>query len=48
MYKIVALDLDETLLDYQKNCCERNIKAIAEAQEFGVKIVPSSGNTDTC
>ena len=45
MYKIVALDLDETLLDLNKNCCERNLKAIAEAQKLGVKIVPSSGRT---
>lgn len=45
MYKIVALDLDETLLDLNKNCCERNLKAISKAQELGVKIVPSSGRT---
>ena len=45
MYKIVALDLDETLLDLNKNCCERNLKAIAEAQKLGIKIVPSSGRT---
>ena len=45
MYKIVALDLDETLLDLNKNCCKRNIKAIHEAQKLGVKVVPSSGRT---
>lgn len=45
MYKIVSLDLDETLLDLNKNCCQRNLDAIHEAQKLGVKIVPSSGRT---
>lgn len=45
MYKIVSLDLDETLLDVNKNCCDRNLKAIYEAQKLGVKVVPSSGRT---
>lgn len=45
MYKIVAMDLDETLLDLNKNCCQRNLDAIAKAQKLGVKFVPSSGRT---
>lgn len=43
MYKIVAMDLDETLLDDHHKICERNKKAIQSAKEKGVYIVPCSG-----
>ena len=39
MYKIVAMDLDETLLDLNKNCCQRNLDAIAKAQKLGVRVM---------
>lgn len=43
MYKLVAMDLDETLLNDQHLVCQRNIDAISQASALGVKIVPSSG-----
>ncbi|QNU65913.1 HAD family phosphatase [Ruminiclostridium herbifermentans] len=43
MYKLVAIDLDGTLLDSTKEISARNKKAIASAIEKGVKIVICSG-----
>ncbi len=43
MYKLVAIDLDGTLLDSTKEISTRNKKAIASAMEKGVKIVICSG-----
>lgn len=45
MYKIVAIDLDETLFNSEYKVCERNKIAIQKAREKGVKIVPCSGRT---
>ncbi len=41
--KIVALDLDGTLLDSEKRLSEVNRKALARAAEKGVLIVPTTG-----
>ena len=41
--RIVALDLDGTLLDSQKRLSERNRAALARAAEKGVLIVPTTG-----
>lgn len=43
MYRLVAIDLDGTLLDMNKNISQRNKRAIALAIEKGVKIVICSG-----
>lgn len=43
MYKIIACDLDETLLDKQHLIPERNIRAIEKARALGVKFVPATG-----
>lgn len=43
MYKIVACDLDETLLSTDRTISAGNKKAIAEAAKLGVKFVPASG-----
>ncbi len=43
MYKLVAIDLDGTLLDSTKEISTRNKKAIASAIEKGIKIVICSG-----
>lgn len=45
MYKLIAIDLDETLYDDNRNICQRNVEAIMKAKELGVKIVPCSGRT---
>lgn len=45
MYKLVAIDLDETLYDDQRNICKRNKEAIQKAIQLGVKIVPCSGRS---
>lgn len=39
----IALDLDGTLLDSQKNIPERNLRALFQAQEQGSKLVIASG-----
>ena len=41
--RIVALDLDGTLLDSQKRLSERNRAALARAAEQGILIVPTTG-----
>lgn len=43
MYKLVALDMDGTLLDNNKTIPEENIRAIKEASKSGVKIVLATG-----
>lgn len=41
--RIIALDLDGTLLDSNKNISERNYQALKKAAEQGVEIVPTTG-----
>lgn len=43
MYKIIACDLDETLLRTDRTLSARNIAAIRAARERGVKFVPATG-----
>lgn len=43
MYKLIAIDLDGTLLNSAKEISERNKKAIAQATAKGVKVVICSG-----
>ena len=43
MYKLVALDMDGTLLNSQKEISQRNKDAIAKARELGVTVVLASG-----
>lgn len=47
MYKLVAIDLDGTLLDINKEISDRNKKAIGLAMQKGVKIVVCSGRVFT-
>ncbi|MDH2999770.1 HAD family hydrolase [Chelonobacter oris] len=42
-YKLIALDLDGTLLDAQKEISRRNRDAIAAARELGVYVILASG-----
>lgn len=42
-YKIIACDMDETLLSSDASICRRNIEAIANAKAQGVKFVPCTG-----
>ena len=43
MYKLVALDLDDTLLNEKGEISKENREAIIKAQNLGVKIVLASG-----
>ncbi|MCR5778470.1 MAG: Cof-type HAD-IIB family hydrolase [Lachnospiraceae bacterium] len=43
MYKIIACDLDETLLSHDKTISEENIAAIKKCHEHGIKFVPTTG-----
>lgn len=43
MYKVVASDMDETLLDGEHRIPEPNIAALLHMRELGVLFVPSSG-----
>lgn len=43
MYKLVALDMDGTLLDSQKKLTNRVRSAISSAKEQGIKVVLASG-----
>lgn len=43
--KLIALDLDGTLLDDRKNLSERNRNALARCIERGICIVPTTGRT---
>lgn len=42
-YKIIACDLDETLLSTDRTISKKNIEAIKKAKELGVKFVPATG-----
>lgn len=49
MYKLIACDLDETLLNTEKEICEENIRAIKKAEEeYHVRFVPATGRGYTC
>ena len=41
--KLIALDLDATLLDSQKKISPRNLAALERAREMGVLMVPVTG-----
>lgn len=43
MIKIITIDLDGTLFDYNKKISEENKKALMKAKELGVKIVITTG-----
>ncbi len=43
MYKIIACDLDETLLGSDRKVSRRNMEAVQKAAEKGVKFVPATG-----
>lgn len=43
MYKLIALDMDGTLLNSDKVISEENKQAIAKARETGVTVVLASG-----
>lgn len=43
MYKIIACDLDETLLSTDRTVSSKNIAAIKKACDLGVKFVPATG-----
>lgn len=43
MYKLIASDLDETLLGTDHHVCQRNVDAILAAREKGVRFVPCTG-----
>jgi hypothetical protein len=47
MYKIIACDLDETLLDHDKKVSLQNRQAIAKARAAGVKFVLATGRPYT-
>ena len=43
-YKLIACDMDETLLNSDHVICQRNIDAIKKAKDgFGIKFVPCTG-----
>ena len=41
--RLIALDLDGTLLDDQKRLSENNIQALAECARQGIQVVPATG-----
>lgn len=41
--RLIALDLDGTLLDSEKHISERNCRALEQAHRAGIQIVPSTG-----
>ena len=43
MYKIIALDLDDTLLNKKKEISEKNYQALKECEALGIKIVIATG-----
>ena len=45
MYKIIACDLDETLLSDDRSISKENIEAIQKAKELGVKFVLQEEDT---
>ena len=42
-YKLLALDMDGTLLNSEKQISERNLSAVKQAESLGVKVVISTG-----
>ncbi len=42
-WKLIAFDLDDTLLDSEKRLPEENLRALCEAAERGVLLVPATG-----
>lgn len=42
-YKLMACDLDETLLSTDRTVCQKNVEAIKKAEEQGVKFVCATG-----
>ncbi len=42
-YRLIACDLDETLIRSDRTISERNIEAVQEARRLGVKFVPATG-----
>lgn len=42
-YKLIASDMDQTLLGDDHQICQRNIDMIKKAKELGVKFVPATG-----
>lgn len=42
-YRLIASDMDETLLNDHHEICQRNIDLIKKAKEKGVKFVPATG-----
>jgi len=43
MYKLIACDMDETLLNDDHEIAQNNIDAIKKASQMGVKFVPATG-----
>lgn len=43
MYKLIAIDLDETLLTTEKTVSKRNREALQKADEMGVRLVIATG-----
>ena len=43
MYKLVAMDIDGTLLDSYGNISKENIEAIKKAKEQNIEVVLTSG-----
>ena len=43
MYKLIAVDLDETLLNNDGTICKRNLDAVQKLIEAGKWFVPCSG-----
>ena len=41
--KIIALDMDDTLLNSEKHLSSRNKEALQKASELGIQIVPATG-----
>ena len=41
--KLIALDMDDTLLNTDKELTERNYQALKKASEKGIYIVPATG-----
>ena len=48
MYKVIFSDLDATLLTDDKKICDKNLKAIKEAESKGVKFVVCTGRLPFC
>jgi Cof subfamily protein (haloacid dehalogenase superfamily) len=42
-YRLIACDLDETLLNSDHHVCQRNVELIQKAKQQGVKFVPATG-----